>query len=84
MSGPTGRDPAPRGAQHAAGGDTFDTISKGAGFVVGLIGLFPFNNCYARWERIKTLQAIKLHPEALDPDSEHELVRKLYAKFLGV
>jgi len=52
--------------------------------VVGLIGLFPFNNCYARWERIKTLQAIKLHPEALDPDSEHELVRKLYAKFLGV
>ena len=67
-----------------AGGDSFEMISKGAGFVVGLVGLFPFNNCYARWERIKTLQAIQLHPEALDPDSEHELVRKLYAKFLGV
>lgn len=68
----------------ASGGDSFEMISKGVGLVVSLVGLFPFNNCYARWERIKTLQAIQLHPEALDAASAHELVRKLYAKFLGV
>lgn len=64
--------------------DSFDTVSKGVGLVVTLLGFFPANNCWTRWERIKTLQAIQLHPGSLDPESEHELVRKLYAKFLGV
>jgi hypothetical protein len=61
-----------------------DVITKGAGVFIGLVSLFPFNNCYARWERIKTLEAIKLHPDALDAHSTHDLVKKLYAKFLGV
>jgi hypothetical protein len=61
-----------------------DMIAKGAGIVIELVGLFPFNNCWARWERIKTLRAIKLNPGVLDPESVRELVRKLYAKFLGV
>jgi hypothetical protein len=59
-------------------------ITKAAGGAISLAGLFPFNNCWSRWERIKTLRAILRNPSALDPDSEHELVRKLYAKFLGV
>jgi uncharacterized membrane protein YidH (DUF202 family) len=68
----------------ASGGNSFDTISKGVGVLVSLTGLFPFSNCYARWERIKTLQAMQRHPEALDAATEQELVRRLYAKFLGV
>lgn len=67
-----------------AGSSNVEVISKGVGVVVSLVGLFPFNNCWARWERIKTLRTIKLNPAALDPESVHELVRKLYAKFLGV
>ena len=35
-------------------------------------------------ERIKTLRAIKLNPTALDADTVNDLIRKLYAKFLGV
>ncbi len=61
-----------------------DMITKGIGLVVSLVGLFPFNNCWARWERIKTLRAIKSNPALLDSQSAHDLVRKLYAKFLGV
>jgi len=66
------------------GAANIDMITKIAGVGVSLAGFFPFNNCWARWERIKTLRAIRRNPSALDPDSEHELVRKLYAKFLGV
>ncbi len=67
-----------------SGSGDFDTISKGVGLVVTLVGLFPANNCWTRWERIKTLRAIQLHPEMLDAATEQEFVRKLYAKFLGV
>jgi hypothetical protein len=59
-------------------------ITKGVGLVVSLVGLFPFNNCWSRWERIKTLRAIKLNPALLDSESTHDLIRKLYEKFLGV
>ncbi|WP_155888770.1 hypothetical protein [Inquilinus limosus] len=61
-----------------------EMIVQSIGAVVGVAGLFPFNNCWSRWERIKTLQAIRLNPSVLDKDSEQELLRKLYAKFLGV
>jgi hypothetical protein len=61
-----------------------DVIAKGVGIVINLVGLFPFNNCWSRWERIKTLRAIKLNPGVLDPESVRDLIRKLYAKFLGV
>ena len=67
-----------------AGGANIEMISKGVGLVVDLVGLFPFNNCWSRWERIKTLRAMKQNPSVLDSETEHELVRKLYAKFLGV
>jgi hypothetical protein len=65
-------------------GPNIDMITKGVGLVISLAGLFPFNSCWSRWERMKTLRAIKLNPALLDADSTHELVRKLYAKFLGV
>ena len=68
----------------APGAANIDLIAKGAGAVTSLIGLFPFSNCWSRWERIKTLRAIRLNPSSLDPNSEQELFRKLYAKFLGV
>jgi hypothetical protein len=68
----------------SANSPNVDVITKGVGVVIDLVGLFPFNNCWARWERIKTLRAIKLNPGVLDPESVHELIRKLYAKFLGV
>jgi hypothetical protein len=61
-----------------------DMITKGVGLVVSLVGLFPFNNCWSRWERIRTLRAIRDNPTLLDSVSAHDLVRKLYAKFLGV
>ena len=67
-----------------AGAPNIEMITKGVGLVVDLVGLFPFNNCWSRWERIKTLRAIKLNPAVLDSETVHELVRKLYAKFLGV
>ena len=68
----------------SSGVPNFESISKGVGLVINLAGLFPFNNCWSRWERIKTLRAIKLNPSAMDADALNELIRKLYAKFLGV
>jgi len=62
----------------------FDLISKCVGLVINLAGLFPFNNCWSRWERIRTLRAIKLNPAMLDTSDRNDLIRKLYAKFLGV
>jgi hypothetical protein len=67
-----------------AGGPNVDMIARGVGVVVDLVGMFPFNNCWSRWERIKTLQEIKRNPALLDAKRAHELVDKLYAKFLGV
>jgi hypothetical protein len=61
-----------------------ETVTKAGGFLVSLVGLFPFNNCWSRWERIKTLRMIKHNPAVLDAETERELVRKLYQKFLGV
>jgi len=68
----------------APGIPNFETISKGVGLVINLAGLFPFNSCWSRWERIQTLRAIEANPEALDAESTNDLIRKLYAKFLGV
>jgi hypothetical protein len=68
----------------SSGVPNFETISKGVGLVINLAGLFPFNNCWSRWERIKTLRAIKLNPSLMDSAALNELIRKLYAKFLGV
>jgi hypothetical protein len=65
-------------------GGNLEVITKSIGSLVSLAGLYPFSNCWSRWERIKTLQAMRLNPGALDPDSMHELVRKLYFKFVGV
>lgn len=67
-----------------SGAPNVDLIAKGVGVVTSLVGLFPFNNCWSRWERIKTLRSIRLNPTSLDPSTEQELLRKLYAKFLGV
>jgi hypothetical protein len=67
-----------------AGSFSLDTITKVGGFLITLVGLFPFNNCCSRWERIKMLRAMKLDPQALDAATTEELVRKLYQKFLGV
>jgi len=69
---------------HGNESQVIDSITKGGGAIVTVIGLFPFNNCYSRWERIQTLRMMKLNPNALDYKSKHELVSKLYAKFLGV
>jgi len=62
----------------------FDVLSKCVGLVINLAGLFPFNNCWSRWERIRTLRAIQHNPAILDTSVRNDLVRKLYAKFLGV
>lgn len=66
------------------GGGNLEVITKSIGTLVSLGGLYPFSNSWSRWERIKTLQAMRLNPGALDPDSTHELFRKLYFKYLGV
>ncbi|HWT97028.1 MAG TPA: hypothetical protein VN229_05415 [Terriglobales bacterium] len=74
------------GAANSAGNGfaNFDTISKCVGLVINLAGLFPFNNCWSRWERIRTLRAIQHNPSILDTSVRNDLIRKLYAKFLGV
>src|SRR5215813_2618539 len=51
----------------------FDAISKAVGLVIDLAGLFPFNNCWSRWERIRTLRAITLNPAALDAETRNDL-----------
>lgn len=61
-----------------------DTISQGVGLIVNLAGLFPFGNCLFRWERIKILRTMKHNPSGMDAAAVNELIRKLYAKFLGV
>jgi hypothetical protein len=66
------------------GGYDLETITKAGGMLVSLIGLFPFNNCWSRWERIKMLRLLQNDPDALDSDTRNELVKKLYSKFLGV
>ena len=68
----------------SVGGPNVDLIDKGVGLVVTLTGIFPFNNCWSRWERIKTLQAIKLNPALLEPETLQKLLSQLYSKFLGV
>jgi hypothetical protein len=50
----------------AKASDAVDMIVKAFGLLVSVIGLYPFNNCYVRWERIQTLRAINLNPDALD------------------
>jgi len=75
---------ADSGTGPATGFANFDIISKCVGLVINLAGLFPFNNCWSRWERIRTLRAIKLNPAMLDTSDRNDLIRKLYAKFLGV
>jgi hypothetical protein len=71
-------------AVHGSESDAINTITKALGALVTVIGLFPFNSCYVRWERIQTLRVIEHNPKALDYKSKHDLVCKLYAKFLGV
>jgi hypothetical protein len=66
------------------GGYDLETITKAGGMLVSLIGLFPFNNCWSRWERIKMLRLMQQDPDALDSATRNELVKKLYSKFLGV
>jgi hypothetical protein len=66
------------------GNPDIDLIGKGLSLVVTLVGIFPFKTCWERWQRIQTLEVIKAHPEALDAEHTHELVYKLYQKFLGV
>lgn len=68
----------------SSGVPNFDIISQGVGLIIDLAGLFPFGDCWSRWERIKTLRAIQHNPSAMDADALNELIRKLYAKFLGV
>ena len=66
------------------GGYDLETITKAGGALLSLVGLFPFNNCWSRWERIKTLRQMQKDPDALDAETRSELVKKLYSKFLGV
>jgi|SRR4051812_12630539 hypothetical protein len=66
------------------GGYDLETITKAGGMLLSLVGLFPFNNCWSRWERIKMLRMMQQDPDALDSESRNELVKKLYSKFLGV
>jgi len=66
------------------GGYDLETISKASGILVSLIGLFPFNTCWSRWERIKMLRLMQKDPDALEAETRNELVKKLYSKFLGV
>ena len=66
------------------GAANIEMITKAAGGAISLAGLFPFNNCWARWERIKTLRAIRRNLSGLDPDILRVLLGQLYAKFLGV
>jgi hypothetical protein len=70
-----------------------DLLIKLGGFLMSLVGLVPFKEGWARWERIDTLRAIKARFEALsrdpsapDPDlaQVREMVNRLYAKFLAV
>jgi hypothetical protein len=68
----------------SVGGYDLETITKAGGMLVSLVGLFPFNNCWSRWERIKMLRVLQQNPEALDTATRNELVKKLYSKFLGV
>jgi hypothetical protein len=69
---------------HGSESQAIDTITKGGGALVTVIGFFPFSNCYSRWERIQTLRMMKLNSNSLNYESKVELVSKLYAKFLGV
>jgi len=68
----------------SGGNVNMDIITKAAGVLINIFGLFPFNSSWSRWERIKTLEIIRDTPEALDPNSTKDLIIKLYAKFLGV
>jgi hypothetical protein len=63
--------------------ETVNTAIKALGILVTLIGFFPFNSAYFRWERIQTLHAMERNP-TLDSENKKELLYKLYAKFLGV
>jgi len=66
------------------GGYDLETVTKAGGALLSLVGLFPFNNCWSRWERIKTLRLMQTNPDAIDAETRSELVKKLYSKFLGV
>ncbi len=66
------------------GGYDLETITKAGGMLVSLVGLFPFNNCWSRWERIRMLRQMQQNPDALDAETRNDLVKKLYSKFLGV
>lgn len=66
------------------GNPDVELIGKGVSLVVTLVGLFPFKACWERWQRVQTLEMIKADPAALDAEHTHELIYKLYQKFLGV
>jgi hypothetical protein len=67
-----------------AGKADIETIVKLGGFVMDLVGLYPFNNCWTRWQRINTLRAMQRNPALLQSEDARALLNKLYEKFLGV
>lgn len=58
---------------------TPDLVLKAAGFVVATPGLLSFEKCYARYERIRTLQVLRRECQELaaDPSAAQSSVARI-------
>jgi len=62
-------------------GDKYmDFAGKAVGLITSLTGLYPFNDSWVRWERIKTLAAIRQQPGLLEQSFVEDMIKALYKK----
>ena len=65
-------------------GEFLELAEKSAGVVSSIVGLYPFNLCWQRWQRLKQLEVLRSNPNLIEPATMRELLGSLVRQNLGV